>query len=67
MHKSFDKNSKNLKPTKKKAGLNNTKIKLNGRDDGDNPKSDVPEKPKKKVPKKFFMDDEDEISYRVKH
>ena len=23
MHKSFDKNSKNLKPTKKKAGLNN--------------------------------------------
>lgn len=67
MHKSFDKSSKNLKPTKKKARINNITKRHTEKDVDDDPKIDFLEKPKKKVPKKFFMDDEDEISYRVKH
>ncbi len=67
MHKSFDKNSKNLKPTKKKAGLNNITKRPSSKEADDDQNVNLAAKPKKKVPKKFFMDDEDEISYRVRH
>lgn len=69
MHKSFDKKSKNLKPTSKKSAHKNSNKKVKGDEGEDNDvlMPDLLEKPKKKVPKKFFLDDDEEILYRIKH
>jgi hypothetical protein len=61
MNKSFDKNSKNLKPSKIKSPK-----KLKELEGDDTLKVNPLTKVKKKLPKKFFFDDDEEFQYRIK-
>ena len=67
MHKSFDKNSKSLKLNKGKSILKSVPKKVKSLDEDDIAKTNPLDKPKKKAPKKFYFDeDEDDVVYRIK-
>ncbi len=66
MHKSFEKNSKSLKLTKGKSLHKLAPKKIKDLEEDDSRKLNPLDKPKKKVPKKFFFDDDEEIDYKIK-
>ncbi|HMG16806.1 MAG TPA: hypothetical protein VK590_15225 [Saprospiraceae bacterium] len=63
----FDKNFKDSKQTKVKGFIKGPiKKKRELKDDIESIKLDPLAKPKKKHPKNFFIDDDDEIEFRIK-
>ncbi len=63
----FDKNFKDSKQTKVKGLLKGpVKKKSVLKDDIESIKLDPLAKPKKKHPKRFFIDDDDEVQFRIK-